>query len=86
MTVEDIVDIFRGWTQKLQLISLEDPKYAIEFALVTLTEMKEIVNEFQKKSGIALEMKEEKETIYFSQKAIKNFIKHIGSRIYWFIG
>ena len=83
--VEEIVDVFRGWVQKLQLQSLQDPKQAKEDALICLKEMDLALEKFKKKSGIDLREKNETMANSFSQRVMRNLIKNVGVRAIWFM-
>lgn len=83
--VEEIVDVFRGWVQKLQLQSLQDPKQAKEDALICLKEMELALEKFKKKSGIDLREKNETMANSFSQRVMRNLIKNVGVRAIWFM-
>ncbi len=83
--IEEIVDVFRGWVQKLQLVSLEDPKKSKDDALLCLKEMELCLDKFKKRTGIDL-----RETIAcpansFSERVMKNLIKNVGVRAIWFM-
>lgn len=83
--IEEIVDIFRGWVQRLQLLSLEDQKQAKENAIICLKEMDIVLEKLKKRTGIDLREKNETPAKNFSERVLKNIIKNVGVRALWFI-
>lgn len=83
-----MVDIFRNWSQRLQLQSLTSPTLSQENACICLKYMKSLILEFEKENKISVLSKESDESylkLTFSQRVKKNIMKNIGSRITWFL-
>ena len=83
--IEEIVDVFRGWVQKLQLVSLEDAKKSKDDAIICLKEMELALDKFKKRTGIDLREKNDTPAITFSERVLKNMIKNVGVRAIWFM-
>lgn len=83
-----MVDIFRIWSQRLQLQSLTTPTVSQENACICLKYMRALIVEFEKENKLSLFSKESEESdlkLTFSQRVKKNIMKNIGSRITWFL-
>ncbi|KAL4480346.1 hypothetical protein ABPG74_020862 [Tetrahymena malaccensis] len=88
LSVEDAVEIFRGWIQKLQILSLNDPALAKSSAVIAVREMQIVIDQLNKTYGLedVRQVTEEliNATPNFGLRAKYNFIWRYGSKIGWF--
>lgn len=86
--IEEIVDIFRGWSQGLQLFSLnvKNQQETEKNARVCEAEMEAILERFRKRTGIDLKnFNNSTPTASFHERVLRNLIKNVGVRAVWFL-
>lgn len=88
LSVEDAVEIFRGWIQKLQILSLNDPVFAKKGAEIAVKEMEVVIDQLNKTYGVEDVRKITEDLIAatpnFGLRAKYNYIWRYGSKIDWF--
>ena len=90
-SVEAVIDIFRSWTQKLQLDSINKkitPEKTKEYAESTYNLMMDIIEDIRKSKGLRLIVTEQDEKMAndsFNSKVLNLQIKRTGSRIEGFV-
>lgn len=88
ITLEDFVDCFRGWVQKVQLLSMDTAKMkeVQKYAAFAAQAMREFTREYEEHFGFYLirdkpvDVKES-----FKTRAMNLAIRNIGSRIKWYL-
>lgn len=90
LTAEDLVDIFRGWVQQLQLVSLSDLEEAKKNAIIAIKEMTRLVEEISKRVGFDIckckdVNKDNLKNESFFNRCIFNFVFRYGNKIQWFL-
>ena len=84
--IEEIVDLFRGWVQQLQLISLTDVEKSKDFSKMCLEEMSIHIEKFKAKTGLDLKAADQDIACgTFSQRVMKNLVKNMGIRVLWYL-
>lgn len=87
LTVEDVVDIFRGWVQKLQMMALTHSEEVKNFAGIAVHEMTNVIEELNKRYGVDVRSITEDLSISattFGMRSKLNYIWRYGSKIDWF--
>ncbi|KRX05847.1 hypothetical protein PPERSA_03784 [Pseudocohnilembus persalinus] len=89
LNVEQLVEIFRGWVQQIQLNSLTDMKEAQEIAKIALGEMKRLIEKSNQEMGLNVLMKLDEQNNKvgdaFAMRAKKNYIIRYGGKLQWFL-
>ena len=88
ISLEDLVDCFRGWVQKVQLLSMDvkDMKRTSAIAAETAELMRAYTEVFEKAHRLCilserpLRLKES-----FKERASSLAVKNVGSRVKWFV-
>jgi len=84
--IEELVDVFRGWVQQLQLLSLTDVEKSKEFSMVCLDEMNIHLEKFKVRTGLDLKaVDQDIASGTFSQRVMKNLMKNMGIRVLWYM-
>lgn len=86
--LDEVVDVFRGWVQKIQLLSMDSKKMGqtSEIAAYTCQLMQQYTVRYEKEHKLFILSDRPlglKET--FKERACSLAVKNIGSRIKWFI-
>lgn len=88
LDLDDLVDCFRGWVQKVQLLSMENAKMkqTSKIAQHTADLMKDYTRSYEKHHKIYILSEKPlgiKES--FKERASSLAVKNVGSRIKWFV-
>ena len=88
LRIDDLIDCFKSWIQKIQLLSIESTKAKeniIEISQVTLDTLLQIVKSYEVENGISILNENKNSMKTFKSRAVDFMVRNLGIRIKWYV-